>query len=75
MIFKGLVFSNESYHIAFHKDYVRNHVIYDKIKNYSFFNYHVNEALHLTPKEEQIIKNVFKNIEIEYHNNQVPKNH
>ncbi|CAM1343379.1 helix-turn-helix domain-containing protein [Tenacibaculum amylolyticum] len=68
--FKNIVFSSESYHIAFHKDYIRNLDIYQKIKQYNFFNYNVNEALHLSPKEEQIIKDIFKNIEIEYLNNQ-----
>ncbi len=68
--FKDLVFSSESYHIAFHKDYIQSLDIYQKIKKYNFFNYHVNEALHLSPKEEQIVKDIFKNITIEYHNNQ-----
>ncbi|WP_075344510.1 helix-turn-helix domain-containing protein [Tenacibaculum agarivorans] len=68
--FKNLVFSSESYHIAFHKDYIRSLDIYQKIKKYNYFNYNVNEALHLSPKEEQIIKELFKNIELEYHNNQ-----
>jgi len=30
----------------------------------------VNEALHLSPKEEKQIESIVKNIEIEYHNNQ-----
>jgi AraC-like DNA-binding protein len=68
--FKGIVVSSESYHIAFHKDYIRNLDIYEKIKSYNFFNYNVNEALHLSPKEELIIKDIFKNMKAEYHNNQ-----
>ncbi|MFC5045457.1 helix-turn-helix domain-containing protein [Aquimarina hainanensis] len=68
--FKEMVFSSESYHIALHKDYIRSSDIYNKIKKYNFFNYNVNEALHLSPKEEQIIKSIFENIKVEYHNNQ-----
>ena len=60
LMFKDMVFSSESYHISFHKDYIRNLDIYEKIKTYNFFNYNVNEALHLSPKEEQIIKDIFK---------------
>ncbi|CAM1369300.1 helix-turn-helix domain-containing protein [Tenacibaculum xiamenense] len=70
LTFKDIVVSSESYHIAFHKDYIRNLAIHEKIKSYNFFNYHVNEALHVSPKEEQIIKDIFKNIKAEYHNNQ-----
>ena len=70
LAFKDMVFSSESYHISFHKDYIRSLDIYEKIKSYNFFNYNVNEALHLSPKEEQILKDIFKNIKTEYHNNQ-----
>lgn len=68
--FKDIVISSESYHIAIHKDYIRKFDIYEKIKSYNFFNYNVNEALHLTPKEEEVIKAIFKTIKTEYHNNQ-----
>ena len=68
--FKDIVFSSESYHVAVHKDYIRNLEIYQKIKKYNFFNYNVNEALHLSPKEEQIVKDILKNMKIEYQNNQ-----
>jgi len=68
--FKGIAVSSESYHLAIHKDYIRNLEIYQKIKKYNFFNYNVNEALHLSPKEEQIVKDVFKSMKIEYENNQ-----
>ena len=70
MIYKGIVFSSEAYHIAFHQDYIRGYELYKKIKKYHFFDYQVNEALHLSPKEEEIIKSVFNNIANEYNNNQ-----
>ena len=70
MIFKGIVFSSEAFHIAFHKDYLHGSPLFDKIKKYNFFNYSVNEALHLSPKEEELLKSIFNNIETEYHNNQ-----
>ena len=70
LIFKGVVFSSEAYHICFHKDYFSGTPLYDKIKKYNYFNYHVDEALHLSPKEQEILKSIFRNIETEYYNNQ-----
>ena len=70
LIFKGLVFSSEAYHISFHKDFIRGTELGNQIKKYNFFEYHANEALHLSPKEEAQLKTIFKNIEAEYHNNQ-----
>ncbi|MCG8579439.1 MAG: helix-turn-helix transcriptional regulator [Bacteroidales bacterium] len=70
MIVKGIVISKESWHIAFHKDYLNGCELFDRIKKYNYFNYNVNEALHLAPKEEKVMKTVFENIYAEYHNNQ-----
>lgn len=53
-----------------HEDFIQGLDIRKQIKNYGFFNYNVNEALHLSPKEEQTIKSIFKSIEQEYYNNQ-----
>ncbi|WP_200977982.1 AraC family transcriptional regulator [Echinicola sp. 20G] len=70
LTFKGLVYSAEAFHIFFHKDFISGTDLYHQIKKYNFFEYQVNEALHLTPKEEVLIKSIFKNIESEFHNNQ-----
>lgn len=67
---KNIVVSSEAWYIAFHEDYIRGLDIRKQIKNYNYFNYNVNEALHLSPKEEKTLKSIFKNIETEYHNNQ-----
>lgn len=67
---RDIVVSSESWFLAFHENFVRGLDIRRQIKSYSFFNYNVNEALHLSPKEEQTIKSVFRNIEAEYQNNQ-----
>ena len=70
LIFKGLVFSSDAYHILFHKDFIRGTDLHDQIKKYNFFEYRVNEALHLSPKEEIRLKSIFKSIEEEYQDNQ-----
>ncbi len=67
---KDIVVSSESWFIAFHEDFIRGLDIQKRIKKYNFFNYNVNEALHLSPKEELTLKSVFRNIETEYQNNQ-----
>ncbi len=68
--FKDVVISSESWIIAIHEDFIRGLDIRKLIKNYNFFNYNVNEALHLSPKEEKIIKLILKGIDAEYNNNQ-----
>ena len=50
--------------------FLNGSVLFDKIKQYNYFNYYVNEALHLSPKEEELMKSIFKSIHLEYHNNQ-----
>lgn len=55
--------------INIHEEYLRGHELAEKIKNYGFFSYTVNEALHLSPKEEAIITAIYKNLELEYNAN------
>ena len=43
----------EGWSILFHPDLIRNSELGNSIKNYSFFNYDVMEALHLSNKEKQ----------------------
>lgn len=55
--------------IFLHKDFVRGHEIQRRIKDYHFFDYATNEALHLSPKEERLILTLFESVETEYYNN------
>ena len=52
-----------------HPDLLWNTSLAQKIKQYEFFNYSVNEALFLSEDEEAIINGIIKNIEREYHSN------
>jgi AraC-like DNA-binding protein len=45
------------------------HPLFKEIKKYNFFDYEINEALHLSPREEEVIWSLFHKIESEYHNN------
>jgi AraC family transcriptional regulator, transcriptional activator of pobA len=52
--------------LVFHTDFILNYPLGKTIKNYGFFSYHVNEALHLSDNEEKMLEGIFKNIEHEY---------
>lgn len=58
--------SADGWLLVFHPDLIRNYPIGKNIKNYGFFSYAVNEALHLSESEEAMIGEIFKNIEKEY---------
>ena len=53
-----------------HEDFIKGYALADHIKTYGYFSYTVNEALHLSSKEESIVMSIYDNIEAEYHNNQ-----
>lgn len=67
---RNLQFEEDGYILFFHEDFLSGHVLHHDIQRYSFFEYETNEALHLAPKEEKIIWNVFFTIEQEYNNNE-----
>ena len=69
LIIKDLAVTSEAKTILIHEDYIRHHEIRNRIKKYNFFSYSVNEALHLSPKEEKQVKAIFDNAESEYLNN------
>lgn len=51
--------------IVFHPDLIRGTSLGKNIKDYTFFSYAVNEALHLSDQEKHIVKDCLKNISIE----------
>lgn len=51
--------------LYFHPDLLLGTSLSKTISNYSFFEYHTNEALHLSDSEKQTMKLVFSNIEAE----------
>lgn len=55
--------------LLLHPDFLWNHPLALKIKQYEFFDYSVNEALFLSDNEEQTISGLFRNIEQEYNAN------
>jgi len=65
-----VVVTKEAIMIFIHEDFVRGHELHNTLKKYSFFSYTVNEALHLSPKEEKLMRQLMMNIHQEYQNNQ-----
>ncbi len=51
--------------LYFHPDLIRNTKLGDQIDDYTFFNYEVNEALHLSEKEQSVLSNIVNLIENE----------
>lgn len=49
-----------------HPDFLRNYGLAKTIKNYGYFSYAVNEALHLSEKEARMITGIMRSIEAEY---------
>lgn len=52
--------------LIFHPDFIRHYPLGRKIKEYGFFAYAVNEALHLSDKEATMIEAVMVNVLGEY---------
>ena len=61
-------YSLTGYSLSFHPDFIRNYPLGRKIKNYGFFSYEANEALHLSEQEEQMIGQMMIDMEREYQN-------
>ena len=51
--------------LLFHPDLIRGTALGREIKQYSFFSYDSNEALHLSDQEREIIMDCFHKIEVE----------
>lgn len=54
------------YALFIHPDFFYQHPLAVTIKNYGFFSYAINEALHLSEKEEKDVEDIFLKIDQEY---------
>jgi AraC family transcriptional regulator, transcriptional activator of pobA len=60
---------DKGFSIEIHEDFLMGHPLFTEIKKYDFFDYEINEALHLSPREEEIMWSLFNKMDAEYHNN------
>jgi len=61
--------SYKGWTILFHADLIRKSVLGSEIDKFSFFDYSVNEALHISEKENNILTDFVQHIEIEINQN------
>lgn len=64
--FKNLEYHEDSFIIFIHEDFLNGHFLHAEIGKYAFFDYEANEALHLSPREEQVMWDLFFKINAEY---------
>lgn len=67
---ESVVYDQKGFSINFHEDFLKGTELAHQIKKYGYFSYSVNEALHLSPKEEKQIEAIVESIEMEYQTNQ-----
>lgn len=63
---KNEVLQHTGWLLIFHPDFLWNTALAKKIKQYDYFGYKLNEALHLSEKEETMLSNIMDNINQEY---------
>lgn len=62
-------FKHSGWLLLIHPDFLWNTSLSKKIKQYEYFNYNVNEALHLSENEENLVTDIIEKISSEYHTN------
>ena len=66
----GEYFQPKGWALLFHPDLIRGTSLVREMKNYTFFSYESNEALHLSEQERKVILDCFHNIDSITDNNQ-----
>ena len=55
--------------LCFHPDLIKRTSLWNKMSEYSFFEYEANEALHLSDSEKETVERIVANIQAEYSGN------
>lgn len=55
----------EGWMLVFHPDFLQGYALAKKIKDYGFFSYAANEALHVSEKEEIVVTGIMHNLQAE----------
>lgn len=67
--FQNLEYHEDAFIIFIHEDFLNGHPLHHDIRKYAFFDYEANEALHLSPREEKVMWDLFSKIDSEYLDN------
>lgn len=62
-------FTHTGWLLLIHPDFLYHSPLAKKIKQFQYFGYQVNEALHLSEKEESTVVTIMQHIAQEYHSN------
>lgn len=62
---KATTFEAKGWALLFHPDLIKGTTLGKHIQHYSFFSYDVNEALHISEQEKEIVMECFKKIDFE----------
>ena len=62
----GTMVPTEGYCLLFHPEFLNGYPLTADIKDFNFFSYELNEALHLSEQEEKLIESLMLQIECEY---------
>src|SRR6201995_3778006 len=57
--FKSVEYDEDAFIVFIHEDFLNGHFLHTEINKYAFFDYEANEARHLSPREEQIMWDLF----------------
>ena len=63
---KGVKTKSDARVIFIHEDFLRGTSVQSLFEEATYFSYAVNEALHLSPSEETLLKTIFDSLEQEY---------
>ena len=63
------ILADSGWSLFFHPDLIRSFSLDKKMKEYNFFSYYSNEALHISEKEKEIIESIISKIQIELDSN------
>jgi AraC family transcriptional regulator, transcriptional activator of pobA len=66
---RGLKLAEQGFVVHLHEDFLMGHPLFAEIKKYTFFDYENHEALHLSPREKEIMWSLYHKMEREYHDN------
>jgi AraC family transcriptional activator of pobA len=67
---RDVLLEEDGFLLFVHEDFLNGHSLHGEVKKYGYFEYEISEALFLSPKEEEIIKDITNKIEVEIQNNQ-----
>jgi AraC-like DNA-binding protein len=68
--FKNVKCDEKGFTLVFHENFLHNTTLFNTINSLSFFDYEVNESLHVSEQEKQIIWQHFRQMEMEFTNNE-----